>query len=471
MFNLSNLFEHEPARGKLVIDQDLFWSDLIDYLKDEAIVPIIGPEVLTIEYQGRRGPYYGYLAWRLAEALEIPLDKEWAELSLNEAACQYLEQPRNRPLVLYKTLRRILNEPDLPLPEALIKLAEIRGINLFVTTTVDMFLEKALNRIRFNGEELTESLAYLAKPIDLPRPADDLTSPLVYHLYGHIASQQDFVLTDEDELEFMHLLQAEKRRPELLFDALRSRHLLLIGNHHSGWLARFFIRTVKNERLRDATSHEAIITGQAACQDDDLVTFLGSPLSLGTRMVCFGAAEDFIDELHRRWIESHGGVEPGAPSEPVTGQPLPPMPPGAVFISYASQDLVTVEKLKDHMEEFGLEVWFDKKRLEAGDEYDLKVRRNIRDCAVFVPVISCNTESRLEGYFRREWKYALDRALNIDDSVPFLMPVVIDDTEYNGLVPEEFNRRHWTRAKDGIPPVEFLKACQDQVRATRKGGR
>ena len=202
----------------------------------------------------------------MAEALEIPLDKEWTELSLNEAACQYLEQPRNRPLVLYKTLRRILNEPDLPLPEALIKLAEIRGINLFVTTTVDMFLEKALNRIRFNGEELTESLAYLAKPIDLPRPADDLTSPLVYHLYGHIASQQDFVLTDEDELEFMHLLQAEKRRPELLFDALRSRHLLLIGNHHSGWLARFFIRTVKNERLRDATSHEAIITGQAAAR-------------------------------------------------------------------------------------------------------------------------------------------------------------------------------------------------------------
>ena len=451
---------------------DLFWSDLIDYLQDNAIVPIIGPEVLTIKHEGRRGPYYGYLAMRLAEALKVPVEKDWPDLRLNDAAYEYLERPRSRPLELYKTLRRILNSPDLPLPEALVKLAEIRPLKLFVTTTVDMFLEKALNQIRFNGEDGAKSLAYLSKPLDLPQPVDDLTAPLVYHLYGHVASQQDFVMTDEDELEFMHLLQSEKRRPELLFDALRSHHLLLIGYQQSGWLARFFIRTVKNERLKDATTREAIVTGQSACQDDDLIMFLESALSLGTRVVCSGSAEIFIDELHRRWMETREGAEPEAvQAAEDAGASLPPMPPGAVFISYASQDLTTVEKLKNYMENFGLEVWFDKMRLEAGDEYDLKVRRNIRDCAVFVPVISRNTEERLEGYFRREWRYALDRAMNIDDSVPFLLPIVIDDTPYNGMVPEEFNKRQWSRAEGGLPSADFLKVCRDQVRASRKRAR
>jgi len=40
------------------------------------------------------------------------------------------------------------------------------------------------------------------------------------------------------------------------------------------------------------------------------------------------------------------------------------------------------------------------------------------DCALFVPVISTNTESRSEGYFRLEWKLAVDRScLMADDQL------------------------------------------------------
>ena len=45
-----------------------------------------------------------------------------------------------------------------------------------------------------------------------------------------------------------------------------------------------------------------------------------------------------------------------------------------------------------------------------------------------MPVISAQTEARREGYFRREWRLAVDRSHDMADDVMFLLPVVIDGT-------------------------------------------
>ena len=42
------------------------------------------------------------------------------------------------------------------------------------------------------------------------------------------------------------------------------------------------------------------------------------------------------------------------------------------------------------------------------------------------PVISANTQARVEGYFRREWNLAAGRTLDMADDQAFLLPVVID---------------------------------------------
>ena len=97
---------------------------------------------------------------------------------------------------------------------------------------------------------------------------------------------------------------------------------------------------------------------------------------------------------------------------------LPPaieMPENAVFISYAREDLLAVQRLKAALDQAGLKVWFDMERLESGDDYDRKIQKNIARCAYFIPVVSANTERRLEAYFRREWSYAIDRTRNMAD--------------------------------------------------------
>ena len=73
-----------------------------------------------------------------------------------------------------------------------------------------------------------------------------------------------------------------------------------------------------------------------------------------------------------------------------------------------------------------IDVWFDQSELRGGDVWDAAIRRQIKTCALIIPVISANTQERAEGYFRLEWKLAVDRSHLMAADKAFLVPVVID---------------------------------------------
>jgi tetratricopeptide (TPR) repeat protein len=130
----------------------------------------------------------------------------------------------------------------------------------------------------------------------------------------------------------------------------------------------------------------------------------------------------------------------------------------AVFLSYASQDAEAAKRISDALRSGGVEVWFDQEGgLEHGDEWDAKIRRQIKECVLFIPIISANTQARHEGYFRIEWDLAAERSHGIAQGVPFILPVVIDDTrEAEALVPDRFRKVQWTRLPGGKVPPEVL---------------
>ena len=138
------------------------------------------------------------------------------------------------------------------------------------------------------------------------------------------------------------------------------------------------------------------------------------------------------------------------PSASDSAAPSPPPVAPSVFISYASEDRAAARTLRETLTTAGLEVWYDEEELTGGDAWDQKIRRQIRDCDYFMPVISATTESRKEGYFRREWRLATDRSLDMADDVLFLLPVTIDDTaESNARVPDKFLSVQWLRLPGG----------------------
>ena len=135
-----------------------------------------------------------------------------------------------------------------------------------------------------------------------------------------------------------------------------------------------------------------------------------------------------------------------------------------VFLSYASADREAARVLRDALPTFGLEVWYDESDLGGGEVWDQKIRKQIRECDYFMPVISAQTEARHEGYFRREWRLAVERTLDMADDHAFLLPVVIDDTGQSGArVPEKFLSIQWVRAPGGQPNAALESLCKRLV--------
>jgi hypothetical protein len=133
------------------------------------------------------------------------------------------------------------------------------------------------------------------------------------------------------------------------------------------------------------------------------------------------------------------------------------MPAGAIFISYAREDLNAARTLKSALDAAGFSVWFDLDQLGPGDTFDLKIQDYVRRCSLFLPLLSRNTEARTEGFFRREWNYALDRDKGIDQSTPFIIPIAIDDNLQLTTLPRRFREINITKLPAGRPTPDFVE--------------
>ena len=438
------------------------WDDLLNYIEERRVIPIIGPDLLRVQTDRGLRPLYEWLAGKLAARLQVDPVGLPQPLTLNDVVCSYLGQ-RGRREEAYTRLRSIMREVEFEPPPALRQLVQVTDFDLFVTTTFDPLLERAVNLERYGGQPMAEVIAYAPNRVaDLPAERGQLQRAVVYHMLGRLSASPTYVVSDEDMLEFICALQSEHLTPEKLFHELEHNHLLLIGSDFSNWLARLFLRMAKRKRLSDPRDVGEVLADDHTLKDERLVAFL-QQVSVRTRV--YAGAEAFVAELHSRWMSRRGGGAGAAASVPAPQRFLPPsreMPDNAIFVSYAREDLPAVQRLKASMDAAGLVTWFDLDRLEGGDDYDRKIHANIARCSYFVPVISANTQRRLEGYFRREWSYAVDRARNIAEGAVFIVPVCIDETtEAEALVPEKFKALHMTRVPAGEPGPEFLRRLQE----------
>jgi len=451
------LSSHAPQ----AFDEDA-WDDLLNYIEERRVIPIIGPDLLRVQTDTGLRPLYEWLAEKLAVRLSVDVVGLPRPLTLNDVLCCYLGQ-RGRREEAYTRLRSIMREVQLEPPLALRQLAQITDFDLFVTTTFDPLLETAINLERYGGQPGADVIAYAPNRVaDLPAERSELQRTVVYHLLGRLSASPTYVVSDEDMLEFICALQSEHLTPEKLFHELEHNHLLLIGSDFSNWLARLFLRMAKRKRLSDPRDVSEVFADDHTMQDGRLVSFL-QQVSVRTRV--YGGAEAFVAELHQRWSARQRPAAGASGAGFAPQRFLPPsreMPENAIFISYAREDLPAVQTLKAALDSAGLTTWFDLDRLEGGDDYDRKIRANISRCSFFVPVISANTQRRHEAYFRREWSYAVDRARNIAEGGVFMLPVCIDDTpEAAALVPEQFKAVHIVRVPDGEPPQEFLRRLRE----------
>jgi hypothetical protein len=452
------LLASEDAPG---LWNDNIWDRLLEYVQEQSVIPIVGPDLLQVEVDGETILVDQHIARRLAQKNKLPGAKLPAERPLNYVVCQLLRLAKDRDSIcddIYQIMKEANFQPSKPLRQ----LAEITDFNLFVSTTFDWLLEKAINEVRFGNTQGTSSIAYSPnRVVDLPSTKAKLARPTVFYLMGKLSANPSYVISDEDLLEHVCELQSPSRRPEMLFDELKKNHLLILGANFSDWLARIFLRTAKGERL-SATHGFEILADNNTHRDRSLVSFL---LHFSSRTRVFradgtaGGAVEFVDELWKRWNKARPQTLPAAEA-PARGE----MPRNAIFISYAREDLVAVQQLNAALEAAGLPVWFDNQQLGPGDNWSPQIAQYIaKGCGCFVAVISKNTEKRQEGYFRREWNLAVERDKGIHFGKKFIVPVVVDDLAIPDAVPMRFAELNYTWLPGGKVTPPFIQELRKIV--------
>jgi len=438
--------------------QEGFWDNLLDYIQDRTVIPVIGPELITVREGDREVPLYRWIAQRLAGDLKLPTAELPEGFGLNDVVSMHLRRRGERE-ELYAQIHRMLRNAALKPSESLRTLAGIPGFDLFISLTFDSLLADAIGG--------AQQISYSPNTVrDLACAKAGLRQPVVFHLLGRSSASPDYAICDDDLLEFLHAMQDKQRQPKTLFDELRGNHLLILGCSFGDWLARFFLRTARNLELSQKRRRWDVLVGDQISGDAKLALFLES-FSPDTRVVPLTAAQ-FVTELAARWQAAHPvaaqNAEPAAREAGTGGKSIPN---GAVFVSYASDDLEAASRLAEGLRSAGLEVWFDKDALQMGDDWARSIRRGLERCSLFLPVISRQTlsEENRRRYFWREWNDADDFARGMAPGEAYIVPVVIDDTRIDrAALPDSFKRAQGKSLPDGKVTPDAAQLLVELVR-------
>jgi len=436
-----------------LLDEDS-WEDLLTLVEEGKVIPIVGDGVIVTEGGERLSTW---LAAQLAKKLDIAPDHlpQQRPPTLNDVVCRHLVKGGDRTDI-YLRLHRILRD-SCPEPGPAVRaLASIRDFNLYLSTTFDPLLERSLNQVRFGGEKRADVLAFspggeegAAK--DLPSRKSELARATVYHLLGRVSTSPEYVVWEEDALEFICALHQHLPVMERLARELKNNSLLILGLNFSDWLVCFFLRIAKQARLTELRDRmEYIGEVPTGALPETMVLFFGGSNRKVHVVPCDPV--EFVIELARRW-------EARAP-QPKPTQTAPPaleMPRGAIFLSYAREDEAAAITLKAGLESTGCTVWYDRERLKGGANFERRLDEEVKErCALFLAVVSRNTEKMVAGYVLKERAWAAERAEMFAESEIFYVPVVIDDTPLPlTKEPRRFRNAHVQSLPGGAVTSDF----------------
>ena len=257
---------------------DADWDALLDQIAGRQVIPIIGQDLLWLTLDGVEATLATHVARRLAGRLEVEPGE-----SVHAVVCRYLKKEGCQYGQVYRHVHEILRDPALPVPPALAQLAEITDFTLYISTTVDPLLERALDAARFGGERRTRRIVFTPKKrAGLPDGFDAIKEPTVFYALGQAVPEKgpalpgSFVVSEEDLLEFLHALRASEGNDDLdrQVQAFSDNYLLLLGGGFSDWVTRFFLRFTRKERLYRPDDHMGEYLAEVCNGDSGLIHFL-----------------------------------------------------------------------------------------------------------------------------------------------------------------------------------------------------
>jgi len=256
----------------------------------------------------------------------------------------------------------------------------------------------------------------------------NITSPVIYHLFGYAADPSSLVISENDILDF--LIAVVSQRPPLpnsLLSALKrvGQSFLFIGFGIKQWdlrvLLKVLLRSLELNRSGPVIAAEPL-SGLLQPDRDQMILFY----QRGTRV----ELEDddiamFLKQLSTRFEADGGYIE----EAPVLGtRPK-------VFISYVHEDNSLASRVYDALQKAEFEPWLDQESIKGGEDWNQRIEADL-DASDFTLVLYTRAFCRkTDSYVNKEVALATERALRVRGS--FLIPLrgsdVVDSERVEAL--------------------------------------
>lgn len=398
--------------------EEPLWDKLIQSIIDGKVIPVIGPEVLTINSTDINSFIINGISRKLKMS-NTP--HSFSELVY---AQEYRNEVKNRDRIYYQ-VNDLFSKKRFPSSPLLERILSIRQFPFVITTSFAPIVEDVMRSIwkdelrvlRFNNNP-TEN--------DDIKTGADLRKPTVYYMFGRVCdSVKKYVLTDTDMLEFVSswLSNDNRARPKNLCSELKDKYLLMLGNNYSNWLFRFIWYSMRKSDLG-----HGMLTYDSL--DESLIAFLERTETF-TKQNIAEVVDQIILRLNKKLAENEK-TKFNKPEENMD-----------VFISYSRSDSHIAERIYEELTKQGKRVWYDKQNLTDGGNFMEEIKKAIRTAKYFLPILSDNIiqEKSFSHVYRNEWDTAIDVAISMGRT--YIIPLAEEGFDfYRAAIPDKMQQHN-----------------------------
>lgn len=411
-----------------MIDSDFFefddnveeplWDKLIQKIIDGKVIPVIGPEMMTIN--GTEINKY------IVDGIGRKLSMKNSPNSFSELiyAPEYKNTYGNRDRIYYQ-VNNIFSKKRFAASNQLERLLSIRQFPFVITTSFAPIVEDTMRTIwkdelrvlRFNNNPMEN---------DDIRTGADLRKPTVYYMFGKVCDGvKKYVLTDTDMLDYVSswLSNDNRARPKNLCNELKDKYILMLGNNFSNWLFRFIWYSMRKPDLgQGMLAYDSV--------DESLITFLERTETF-TKQNTTEVIDQLVSRLEKKLAENEK-TKFNKPEDNID-----------VFISYSRKDIEIASRLYDSLTKQGKRVWYDKHNLTDGGNFMEEIRKAIRTSKFFIPILSHNitAEKDFSHVYRNEWDTAIEVAISMGRT--YLIPLAEEGFDfYRAAIPEKMQQHN-----------------------------
>lgn len=226
---------------------NLQWIKLKRDFEEERCILMIGPNLAEVEKDGKMVPLVEELSCYLADFLDqekVEYDQN-AKNNLTYISLRFLSIQGARRVDLEDLAKDFIQQNCKDIPEIYKSLAKL-PFHICINTNKDNYIQRAL---REEGRQPVDFYYNFRR--DTARTVDfdkvNSQNPLVYNLFGSMEETESFVLTEEDQLEFVrNVVKDDPRIPEEILGQFDDRKTyLFFGFNLENWQFRLLLDGLK----------------------------------------------------------------------------------------------------------------------------------------------------------------------------------------------------------------------------------